>query len=26
MADRVKDISAVLDAVPGWFGARVDAA
>ena len=26
MADRVKDISAVLDAVPGWFGARVDPA
>jgi hypothetical protein len=26
MADRVKDVSAVLDALPGWFGARVDAA
>jgi predicted dienelactone hydrolase len=26
MADRVKDISAVLDALPGWFGARADVA
>ena len=26
MADRARDVSAVLSAVPGWFGARVDAA
>ena len=26
MADRNKDISAVLDALPGWFGARADVA
>jgi predicted dienelactone hydrolase len=24
MADRVRDISAVLDALPGWYGDRVD--
>jgi predicted dienelactone hydrolase len=26
MADRQKDISAVLDAIPGWFGTRADLA
>jgi predicted dienelactone hydrolase len=26
MADRVRDISSVLDALPGWFGDRVDMA
>ena len=26
MADRARDVSAVLSAVPGWFGTRVDAA
>ena len=24
--DRVRDVGAILDAMPGWFGARVDAA